>query len=576
MRDEKRTEKQLIDELRELRDVVVRLRALETECNDSRDALRREKEWVETYLHIAGVILVVLEADQRVSLINKKGCEILGYTREEIVGKNWFDVFVPGWDRDRVKAGFAKLIAGEIEPIEYFENPVLSKNGEERTIAWRNTVFRNKQGHIMATLSSGEDITERKRAETALRESEERYRQITEAITDYIFTVHIEHGRPVGTLHGPACKAVTGYTSEEFHSDPFLWIRMVHEEDRDVVREQASRILWAHDPQPIEHRIIRKDGNVRWVNNTPVLYYDAHGNLTSYDGLIRDITERRKVEEALKESEARHRTVLEANPDPVVVYDMEGRVIYVNPAFTRVFGWTSEERLGQKMDLAVPEENWPETKMMINKVLLGENFYGFETQRCTKDGDVIPVSISAAIYRDKDGRPVGSVMNLRDLRARKTLEAQLLEAQKMEAIGTLAGGVAHDFNNLLQVVRGFAQLLLDGKDHNDPDYRGLQKILRASERGAELTRQLLTYSRKVESKRRAVDLNLAVREVGGLLERSIPKSIELEQYLADGLRAVFADPVQLEQMLMNLALNANDAMADVGKIVIQTENVTLD
>jgi signal transduction histidine kinase len=146
----------------------------------------------------------------------------------------------------------------------------------------------------------------------------------------------------------------------------------------------------------------------------------------------------------------------------------------------------------------------------------------------------------------------------------------------MEAIGTLAGGVAHDFNNLLQVVRGFTQLLLHGKDHKEPEYRGLQKILHASERGADLTRQLLTYSRRVESKRRPVDLNLEVHEVRRLLERSIPKLIEIELHLTDDLRTVFADPVQVEQMLMNLALNANDAMPNGGKIVIQTENVTLD
>ena len=554
---------------------------LRTTVTDVTWRKQAEKEMQETLDYAQNIVetvrepLLVLDAGLRVISANRAFYETFKVKPDETTGQLLYDLGNRQWDIPNLRELLEEILPRDTT----FDN--FEVEHEFKTIGRRvmhlnaRRVYRemNETHFILLAI---EDVTDRKRAEEALRESEERYRRITGAITDYIFTVRVENGHPVGTVHGPACKAVTGYTSEEFSSDPFLWIRMVHEEDRDVVREQASRILSGHDLQPIEHRITRKDGNVRWVNNTPVPHYGVQGNLISYDGLIRDITERRRVEEALKESEARHRTVLEANPDPVVVYNMEGRLIYCNPAFTRVFGWTLEERLGQKMDLFVPEANWPETKIMIEKVLAGESFSGVETQRYTKDGNVIPVNISAAIYRDGDGRPVGSVINLRDISDRKKLEAQLLQAQKMEAIGTLAGGVAHDFNNLLQIVRGFTQLLLHGKDHTAPEYGALQKILHASERGAELTRQLLTYSRKVESKRRPVDLNLEVHEVRRLLERSIPKLIEIELHLADKLRTVFADPVQLEQMLMNLALNAKDAMADRGKIVIQTENVTLD
>ena len=289
-----------------------------------------------------------------------------------------------------------------------------------------------------------------------------------------------------------------------------------------------------------------------------------------------DIVQRKMTEAALRESEERYRTVLEANPDPVVVYDMDGKVIYLNPAFTRVFGWTLTERFGKKMDVFVPKENWPETKMMIRKVLAGESSAGIETSRYTKKGNIAPVSISGAAYVDRKGNPIGIIVNLRDISERKKLEAQLFQSQKMEAIGTLAGGVAHDFNNLLQSVQGYAELLLLDKGHKNPDHGKLQNIRHAAKRGAELTRQLLTFGRKVESKRRPVDLNHEVGEVRKLLDRTIPKMIEIKLQLAEHLNIVNADPVQIEQILVNLALNARDAMSDGSKIIIETENTSID
>jgi PAS domain S-box-containing protein len=289
-----------------------------------------------------------------------------------------------------------------------------------------------------------------------------------------------------------------------------------------------------------------------------------------------EIAERKLAEEALRESEERYRTVLEANPDPVVVYDIEDKVVYFNPAFTDVFGWTLEERLGKKLDGFVPEANWPETQMMIDKVLAGESFSTIESFRYTKDGDIIPVSISGAVHRDGEGNPVGSVINLRDVTERKKLESQLQQAQKMEAVGTLAGGVAHDFNNLLQAVQGYAELALMGKREDEPGYREVQEIVRAARRGGELTQQLLAFSRKAESNLRPTDLNHEVKNIKRLLERTIPKMIDIELDLQEDLKAVNADPAQIEQILMNLAVNAKDAMSEEGKLTIATRKVTVD
>ncbi len=194
------------------------------------------------------------------------------------------------------------------------------------------------------------DISPRKRTEDALRASQERYRRITEAVTDYIYTVRIQDGRVVETRHGPGCVAVTGHTTEELAADPYLWYRMVAAEDRPAVEAQARRLLAGESMPPLEHRLLRKDGAVRWVRNTPVLHHDAHGRFVAYDGLIQDITERKRAEEALRDSEELYRTLAETSPDMIYVVDREGCVRYVNSVAARQFSASPDALLGKRLD----------------------------------------------------------------------------------------------------------------------------------------------------------------------------------------------------------------------------------
>jgi PAS domain S-box-containing protein len=271
---------------------------------------------------------------------------------------------------------------------------------------------------------------------------------------------------------------------------------------------------------------------------------------------------------------------MEANPDPVVVYDMEGKVIYFDPAFARVFGWSLEECLGMKLDMFVPEENRPETMMMIKKMQAGERFSGIETRRYTKKRDTIPVSISGSTYRDRDANPVGSINTLRDISEQKKLEAQLQRAQKMEAIGTLAGGVAHDLNNILAGLVSYPELLLVDIPEDSPLRKPVLTIKKSGEKAAAIVQDLLTLARRGVPATEVMNLNDIISEYLKGPEHERLKlyhaEVQVETNLEADLLNIFGSPVHLSKTVMNLVSNAAEAMPDGGTISISTENRYVD
>ncbi|OEU67498.1 MAG: hypothetical protein BBJ57_04655 [Desulfobacterales bacterium PC51MH44] len=301
----------------------------------------------------------------------------------------------------------------------------------------------------------------------------------------------------------------------------------------------------------------------------------AIDNARLYEKGQQEITIRKQTEEALRVSEEKYRTVLEANPDSVIVLDLEGKVTYLNPTCTKVFGWTLEELLGKKMDMFVPEENRPETKIMMEKILAGENISGIETRRYTKAGDIIPVSISGAIYHDRDGNPTGSVVNLRDISEQKRLETQIQQVQKMEAIGTLAGGIAHDYNNLLMGILGNTSLMSLDIDPRHQHYEKLMNIEKYVQSGAELTKQLLGFSKGGKYEVKTIDINDLIEQSSEMFSRT-KKEIRIHRKFQKDIWTVEVDPNQIEQVLLNLYVNAGQAMPGGGDLYLQTENVTFD
>ena len=266
---------------------------------------------------------------------------------------------------------------------------------------------------------------ERKQAEQALRASEARYKRITEELTDYQYTVRIENGRAVETRQSAACITVTGYTAEEFAADPYLWIQMVAPEDRERVREHARKILEGKDVPPIEHRIIRKDWETRWVSDTTILLKDASGRLLSYDGVIKDITERKRAEEALKASAARYRAITETTTYAIVTADIKGNIVGWNAGAENTFGYTKDEALGKPLTMLMPQRYHDRHLDGIGRARAGEHVSGkvAEMHGLTKTGTEFPLSLSLSEWEAADGRFFTGI--IRDISEQKLAEENL-------------------------------------------------------------------------------------------------------------------------------------------------------
>jgi two-component system cell cycle sensor histidine kinase/response regulator CckA len=425
---------------------------------------------------------------------------------------------------------------------------------------------------------SDDTIRANKELKKALRESEDRYRRITKAVTDYIVTVRVERNRPIETVHGATCVAITGYTAEEFNADPYLWIHMVHLDDRELVRAQVENVLSGSDVPAFEHRLIRKDGVERWVNHTVVLHKNSSGELLSYDGLIRDITERKRAEEAVRESEERYRRLVELSPDGIAITSLE-KILFINSAGARILGGRApEELIGQPVSLFLPDHDAQKLKKRFLKYLKSNRTqFQPEEQLVRTDGTRRYIEWASVPFLFH-GEPVLQVV-FRDVTERKLaetekslLEEQLRHSQKMEAMGRLASGVAHDFNNLLSVVLNYTGFVKNTIDAKNPLYHDIEEIEKASNRAANLTRQLLAFSRKELSKPAVVDINNVVAELDKMLRRIIGEDISLRCSLADDLWMTKVDISQIEQVLVNLAINARDAMPAGGQLVITTGN----
>ncbi|MEJ2717345.1 MAG: response regulator [Deltaproteobacteria bacterium] len=291
--------------------------------------------------------------------------------------------------------------------------------------------------------------------------------------------------------------------------------------------------------------------------------------------LKREIDERKRSEDALTQSEARIRRIYDSIPLMMHAFDTNGIIRSVNTKWLEKMGYAQEEVIGKSAYAFLTAECRETLHSMLAGLWQSGEMSDIRLRYVKSDGSCMEILADSVVTEDPSWGQI-SLMSSRDVTNELILEKQLREAQKMEAVGTLAGGIAHDFNNLLQVILGYADLLVLDADKQSPHYQGLRAIHEAATRGSDLVKQILTFSRRVETHPRPLNLNEEIEEAERLLNRTIPKLIDVELHCADDLRNVFADPTQIQQVILNLALNAKDAMPEGGTLQFATQNVILD
>ncbi len=417
------------------------------------------------------------------------------------------------------------------------------------------------------------DLTERRRADEALRDSARLLGESHRVARLGSYRLDVVSGIWTSS---PILDEIFGTTDPSARRDTSYWLTIVHPDERaEMARYFAEEVLEKRRSFDREYRIVRLgDGAERWVHGLGELRVDPEGRVVGMIGTIQDITERKRAEGALRESEERYRALVESARDCIFSVSREGRIQSLNPAFEATVGWKREEWLGRSFAPLVHPDDLGSVVEMLRRAAAGERQPTIECRALTKSGGYLhwEVSISPA----QAGDPGDLLGIARDISERRRLEGQLRQSQKMEAVGSLAGGVAHDFNNLLTAIMGYTQLLAARTRPGDPALHDVEEILKAATRASMLTRQLLTFSRREMTQPSILDLNALMADLGKMLRRLIGEDIEMVLAPTAARPAVKADPGHLEQVILNLAVNARDAMPRGGRLTIETSNVDLD
>ncbi len=540
-----------------------------TERKRTEQELQEEKEKFQTLSDNAPLAMVLVGAEGKFHYASPKFSGIFGYITEDVPdGRTWARKAFPDpvLRRAAISAWIEDLkdaVVGEKRPRLF---PVRCKDGTEKIISFVPVLLSPDK-----TIMTCEDITERVRVLEALGQSEEKYRSIFENAVEGIFQTTPE-GRFISV--NPAMASIHGFASpEEMIAGVIESGRQLYVDPEDRARYRS--LLEDHGMvEAFEAQVYRKGGNVIWTSTSARVVKDAKGQPLYFEGTVEDITARKRFELALRESEERFRMLVLDLPVALLIHD--GKTIhYANPAALNLMGVRDYDEIRATPFIDLVHQDFRErVEKLIGSVLKSGEAVPVMVQKYVRlDGQVIDVEAMAIPIAFGEQGAIYSI--LKDITEHKRLESQLQQAQKMEAIGTLAGGVAHDFNNILTVIIGFSSLLKMQLEHDSQKKAFVDQILTSSEKAASLTRSLLAFSRKQRIVLKPLDIDETIGNVAKMLKRLLTEDIELTITPSGEALTVMADPTQIDQILINLATNARDAMPAGGTLGIKTEGTTL-
>lgn len=569
-------------DITERKDQNTRLEQANRELSDSRqaalnmmeDAIMSQKRMVfqnelleqneaqfRSYIENAPYGIFITSEDGNYLDVNPAAEQLTGYSRDELLNMRVLDLYPEEPDRRKAEEAFSAMTETGRAHVEI---AFRTKHGDQR--GWSLSITKLPNDRY---IGFAEDITARLEAQRKQEEAKHLLRSIIDSLPSRVWWKDLDNrylGANIHCAHDMGEKdpdALIGKSSRDVFDAELA--ESSEADDREVVASGRPKLN-------IPGMICLANGEVRWMETNKVPLRGEDGQIIGTVGTTMDVSERRKSEEELN----RLSTAIEQSPEAIAITDSEGTIQYVNPAFETITGYTREEAMGENPRILKSEEHDDAFYKTLWEIISSGEVWEGRLINKRKDGTLFTEEASISPVKDQSGAIINYVAIKRDISEELIHEEELRQAQKMEAVGQLAGGVAHDFNNILQGILGFSEMLRFDLDKTSQAYDQADEIHNAALRAAALTRQLLSFSRKEPMRVEEIDLNQVIRDSEALLTVLLSEKHQLLLDLQDNLPPIHADHSQLTQIIMNLSVNARDAMPDGGRLSISTESVIMD